>query len=128
MSPKVGETSMTMDEFNRMMRLYHEEVNANLLVLSIEVTSLEVIKGKIKTDKSTGMPILDSEGNNVSYPDAFKLSYIFRGGSMSQRITEEMFRELEVGSTYKCTGKAGFVKEYGQDLFAPVFLSWKKVA
>jgi len=58
MSPKVGEGEMTMDKFNEMMALYNARVNANQVTLSAQISAREVQKGRERSDKATGAPIL----------------------------------------------------------------------
>jgi len=127
MSPKIGETNMNMDEFSRMMRVYNERVNANIVTLSAEISSREVFKGKEKTDKATGVPVLDSHGFPVYYPDRYKVTLTFKGGTLVQNVSEAMYNELELNSTYMFKGSLGFVKDFGNDVLSPIWQSWEKV-
>lgn len=128
MSPKIGEGSMTMEDFNRMMALYNAKVNANNVTLSAQISQHEVIAGKPRVDKSTGAPHLDGEGNPTFYPDRYKITLIFKGGTLVQNVSEAMYNELELNSTYMFKGSLGFVKDFGQDVLSPIWQSWEKVS
>lgn len=128
MSPKVGESNMDMDEFKRMMAIYNEQVNANKVILSAQISQREVIKGKARTDKTSGAPILDGAGDPTFYPDRYKITLIFKGGTLVQNVSETMFNELELNSTYMFKGSLGFVKDFGQDVLSPIWQSWEKVS
>lgn len=127
MSPKVGDGSMTMEEFHRMMALYNEQVNANKVTLSAQISQREVINGKARTDKTTGAPILDALGDPTFYPNRYKITLIFKGGTLVQNVSETMYNELELNSTYMFKGSLGFVKDFGQDVLSPIWQSWEKV-
>lgn len=128
MSPKVGETSMTMEDFNRMMAVYNANVNANEVILSAQISAHEIIKGRPRTDKTTGAPHVDNDGQPTFYPDRYKITLIFKGGTLVQNVSETMYNELELNSTYKFKGSLGFVKDFGQDVLSPIWQSWEKVA
>lgn len=128
MSPKVGETAMTMDEFNRMMALYNARVNANEVTLSAQVSAREVIKGKERSDSKTGAPILDNDGNPTFYPSRYKVTLVFKGGTLIQNVSETLYNELELNSTYMFKGSLGFVKDFGNDVLSPIWQSWERVA
>lgn len=128
MSPKVGESSMTMGDFNRMMALYNAKVNANEVTLSAQISQHEVFKGRPRTDKTTGAPLLDNEGQPTFYPDRYKITLIFKGGTLVQTVSENMYNELELNSTYMFKGSLGFVKDFGQDVLSPIWQSWEKVS
>ena len=128
MSPKIGEDEMTMDKFNEMMALYNARVNANQVTLSAQISAREVQKGKERSDKATGALILDGEGNQTFYPSRYKITLIFKGGTLVQNVSEAMYNELELNSTYMFKGSLGFVKDFGQDVLSPIWQSWEKVA
>ncbi|ATB68871.1 hypothetical protein SJPD1_1060 [Sulfurospirillum diekertiae] len=128
MSPKVGEGEMTMDKFHEMMALYNEQVNANKVTLSAQISQREVQNGKQRTDKTTGAPILDALGDPTFYPNRYKITLIFKGGTLVQNVSETMYNELELNSTYMFKGSLGFVKDFGQDVLSPIWQSWEKVS
>ena len=94
MSPKVGDGSMTMEEFHRMMALYNEQVNANKVTLSAQISQREVLNGKARTDQATGAPLLDASGDPTFYPNRYKITLIFKGGTLVQNVSETMYNEL----------------------------------
>ena len=130
MSPKVGEGegAMTMEDFNRMMALYNARVNANEVTLSAQVSAREVIKGKERSDSKTGAPILNNDGNPTFYPSRYKVTLVFKGGTLIQNVSETLYNELELNSTYMFKGSLGFVKDFGNDVLSPIWQSWEKVA
>lgn len=128
MAPKIGEDEMTMDKFNEMMALYNARVNANQVTLSAQISAREVLKGKERTEKTTGAPLLDGDGNPTFYPNRYKITLIFKGGTLVQNVSETMYNELELNSTYMFKGSLGFVKDFGQDVLSPIWQSWEKVA
>jgi|GEM_PF-1889510 len=128
MSPKVGDGSMTMEEFHYMMSLYNAKVNANQVTLSAQISQREVQNGKQRTDKTTGAPILDASGDPTFYPNRYKITLIFKGGTLVQNVSETMYNELELNSTYMFKGSLGFVKDFGQDVLSPIWQSWEKVS
>jgi len=127
MSPKVGEGEMNMDEFYRMMRIHNERVNANQIVLSAEISAKEVIEGKMRVDKATQAPILDGMGQPIFYPDRYKVTLTFKGGTLVQTVGETMYNSLDLNSTYQFKGHLGFVKDFGQDVLSPIWQSTEKV-
>ncbi|WNY98748.1 hypothetical protein SUSP_001166 [Sulfurospirillum sp. 'SP'] len=130
MSPKIGEGdgAMTMEDFNRMMALYNARVNANEVTLSAQVSQREVIVGKQRIDKTTNAPHLDNDGNPTFYPSRYKITLIFKGGTLVQNVSETMYNELELNSTYMFKGSLGFIKDFGNDVLSPIWQSWEKVA
>lgn len=127
MSPTYGETNMNMEEFTRMMKLHNERVNANKVVLSAEISAREIIKGKEKVDKASNLPILDSHGFPVTYPDRYKVTLTFKGGTLVQNVSEAMYNDLELNATYMFKGSLGFVKDFGNDVLSPIWQSWERV-
>lgn len=127
MSPTIAQ-NMSMDDFNRMMKLYNERVNANNVVLSAEITAKEVLAGKEIKDKETQLPKIGLDGSVMRYPDRYKITLSFKGGTLTQTVSEAMYNELNQGSTYMFKGQLGFIKEYGQDTLSPIWQSWEQVA
>lgn len=128
MSPKIGDMAMSMDDFNRMMALYNQRVNANNVTLSAEISAKEIIKGKEKIDKASGLPVLDGEGFPLFYPNRYNVTLTFKGGTLVQSVSETTYNELNIASTYMFKGSLGFVKQFGQDVLSPVWSSWELVA
>lgn len=128
MSPKVGESSMSMEEFNRMMALYHEEYNANKVVLSITVTSMEVRPGQQRVDKETKIPLVDSDGFPIYYPDRYSVSYSFEGGASSENVSESFYKQLELNGRFKIMGKMGMKRDFGQDKFSLIWQTIQKIS
>ena len=123
MSPTVGEAQISQAEFLRLMRLHNEKVNANTLTLSAEVTKKEVFEGKQRIDKTSQLPILDGEGQPQFYPNRYKITLSFKGGSLTQTVSEKLYQELEEGHTYMFKGQLGFIKDFGQDVLSPIWQS-----
>ncbi len=123
MSPTIGESSMTQDEFLRLMRIHNERVSSNTIILSAEISAKEVFEGKPRMDKASGLPALDGEGNPLYYPNRYKVTLTFKGGTLVQSVSEKLYNELELSHTYMFKGHLGFVKDYGQDVLAPIWQS-----
>ena len=64
----------------------------------------------------------------MRYPDRYKITLSFKGGTLTQTVSEAMYNELNQGCTYMFKGQLGFVKEYGQDILSPIWQSWEQVA
>jgi hypothetical protein len=126
MSPTIGESSLSQDEFFRLMRIHNERVSSNTITLSAEISAKEVFEGKPRTDKS-GLPALDNEGNQLYYPNRYKVTLTFKGGTLVQSVSEKLFNELELSHTYMFKGHLGFVKDFGQDVLAPIWQSHELV-
>ncbi|AFL69767.1 hypothetical protein [Sulfurospirillum barnesii] len=126
MNPLAG--NFTMEDFNRMMALHNQRVNANEVTLSAEITAKEIIKGKERIDKDSRLPVLDSDGFPTFYPNRYKITFTFKGGTLTQTVSEEMYTSLEMGATYMLKGALGFVKDFGQEVLSPIWKSWEKVA
>jgi len=127
MSPTVGDSQMSQAEFLRLMRLHNEKVNANTVTLSAEVSAKEVFEGKARTEKATNAPILDADGNQLYYPNRFRITLTFKGGLLTQTVSEKMFNDLQLGSTYMFKGHLGFIKDFGQDILSPIWQSYEFV-
>lgn len=127
MSPTVGDSHMSQAEFLRLMRLHNEKVNANYFVLGGKVSSKEVIEGKARIDKTTGAPILDSDGNQLFYQNRYRVTFTFSGFTLTRTVSEKMYNDLVLGSTYSFTGELGMVKDFGEEIFSPIFHSWEFV-
>lgn len=126
MSPNAG--GFSMEDFNRLMVLHNQRVNANEVTLSAEITAKEVIKGRERIDKESRLPVLDHEGFPTFYPNRYKITFTFKGGTLTQTVSEEMYQSLEMGATYMLKGSLGFVKDFGQEVLSPIWKSWEKVA
>ncbi|MBN1839481.1 MAG: hypothetical protein JW802_05495 [Campylobacterales bacterium] len=126
MSPTAG--GFSMEDFNRMMALHNQRVNANEVTLSAEITAKEVIKGKERLDKESRLPVLDHEGFPTFYPNRYKITFTFKGGTLTQTVSEDMYTSLEMGATYMLKGALGFIKDFGQEVLSPIWKSWEKVA
>lgn len=127
MSPTVGDSHMSQVEFLRLMRLHNEKVNANTVILSAEVSAKEVFEGKARTEKATGAPVLDADGNQLFYPNRYRITLTFKGGLLTQTVSEKMYNELQLGSTYMFKGHLGFIKDFGQDILSPIWQSYEFV-
>ena len=127
MSPTIDH-NISMEDFNRMMKMYNEKLNANNVVLSAEITSKEVLAGKEIKDKETQLPKIGLDGTVMRYPDRYKITLSFKGGTLTQTVSESMYNDLIQGSTYMFKGQLGFIKEYGQETLSPIWQSWDQLA
>jgi hypothetical protein len=127
MSPLVGDDDIEMAQFLRMQKKFDALINANEIKLSARVVKIDVIKGKERTDKATGVPLVDEFGQIRCYPDRYIATLAFQGGALEYGCNEDMYNELELNSTYLFKGRIGFIKEYGKEVTSPIFSSWQKV-
>lgn len=82
---------------------------------------MKLLKVKRKFYKASNLPILDSHGFPVTYPDRYKVTLTFKGGTLVQNVSEAMYNDLELNGTYMFKGSLGFVKDFGQDVLSPGF-------
>lgn len=126
MSPKI-DGDMDMETFLKLQKKFDELINANEIRLSSKIVNKTVINGKERTDKATGLPIVDEFGQVRCYPNRYIVTLSFQGGSLEYGCDENMYNELDLNSTYLFKGRIGFIKEYGKDVTSPIFASWQKV-
>lgn len=126
MSPKI-DGDMDMETFLKLQKKFDELINANEIRLSSKIVNKTVINGKERTDKATGLPIVDEFGQVRCYPNRYIVTLSFQGGSLEYGCDENMYKELDLNSTYLFKGRIGFIKEYGKEVTSPIFASWQKV-
>lgn len=112
---------ITMSEFLELQREYEKISNCNEIKISAKIKEKDIIKGKEIIDKSSGMPIIDDNGVVKTYPDTYKLTLVFEGGSMEYRCKASQYEQLEINNRYLFSGYYGLVKEFGKDVLNPIF-------
>ena len=99
--------------------LKQKQREENIVSLGCTVISKETVKGSPIVDKQSGQQKINLQSGEVMcYPDKYKATFQFVGGSITQEINEDKFEQLQELQKYYCIGYLGEVKRFGNELIA----------
>lgn len=105
-------------------------MRANTLSLGADLIELRIQEGKVIIDKDTQKPKLDENGEELRWANKYYAKFAFMGGEVESEVNEFQYKALEgnINMPYYLEGRLSKVRNYGQEIVAPVFQNFELLA
>lgn len=101
-------------EYVKLTRLF--ELN-----MAFTVTKKIIIEGNVRKDRETKLPMVDNDGNELRYPDRFKLTVSYFGGEVTFPVSKDHYEFVELNEMYLGRGRLTWVTDFGSQVWLPDF-------
>lgn len=109
----------SVNDAKNQAREYIKLTQTNSVQLAGTVIEKIKIEGQVKTKEK--VPLLDKDGNELRYPDRFKVKVSFNGGEIIPEIKSDQYNSIVEGEMYLFSGRLGLVREFGNESISYVF-------
>ncbi len=120
---------MTLEEYECRRKKDIERESLNRVELRFDLLSKREHQGGVKYQmidgKKSDVPMVDDEGNMLRYPSKFFITGTTSGATPELGVTPELYNSLVVGDSYILKGRMGTVRNFGEDKFEFIPMSFE---